>query len=293
MTDDTPTSTHAAAVARACRRLESDDPPPPLAELAAEAGLSPGHFQRVFRRVVGVTPKQYEGARRAGRLRDNLRTGDSVTDAILDAGYGSLGRAYEATDARLGMTPTRYRAGGAGEHIRYTAAPCSLGAVGIGATARGLAAIELADDPATAAARVCERFPRASLEAADGALAELVARVVAKIDAPASEPDLPLDIRGTAFQERVWRALRAIPAGETRTYGEIARALGQPTAARAVGRAVGSNRLAVAIPCHRAVPADGGAGGYRWGRERKRALLAREQPGSQSSASDDPDAGGA
>ncbi|MDZ7747542.1 MAG: methylated-DNA--[protein]-cysteine S-methyltransferase [Halofilum sp. (in: g-proteobacteria)] len=174
---------------------------------------------------------------------------------MLDAGYGSLGRAYEASGARLGMTPTRYRAGGAGEQLRCTAAPCRLGAVGIGVTARGLAAIELADTPEAALARVRERLPRAALEPADAALADTVAAVVAKIDAPGQAVELPLDIRGTAFQERVWRALQAIPAGTTRTYGEIARALGQPGAARAVGRAIAANRLAVAIPCHRAVPA--------------------------------------
>lgn len=280
------TRPHAARIAQACRRLEADDPPG-LAQLAAEAGLSPGHFQRVFRRAVGVTPKQYAGARRAQRLCTNLRNGARVTDALLDAGYGSLGRAYEATGARLGMTPSRYRAGGLGEHIRYTAAACSLGAVAIGATGRGLAAIELADTPSAAAERVCARFPRATLEPAEDALAAAVAAVVAKVDDPAAATlDLPLDIRGTGFQERVWRALQAIPAGATRSYGEIARAIGRPGAARAVGRAVAANRLAVAIPCHRAVPAAGGTGGYRWGSERKRALLEREADANKPDSDD-------
>jgi len=271
---------HAAMIAAACRRLENEDPAPDLASLAADAGLSRWHFQRVFRRTVGITPKQYAGAVRSGRLQTALGAGQPVTEAILDAGYGSLGRAYEDTGARLGMTPSAYRDGGRGERIRTACAPCTLGWVGIAVTDRGIAAIELADSAGEATQRMRRRFPRAAIEADDEALADLVSRVAHRVDRPGRGRDLPLDIRGTAFQQRVWAELRAIPAGTTATYGEIARRLGAPGSARAVGRAVASNPLAVAVPCHRAVRADGGLGGYHWGTERKRMLLTREAAGS-------------
>jgi len=267
---------HTQLVAAACRRLETSQCSPRVGELAAEAGLSPGEFHRVFRRVAGVTPGQYAAACRAARLQQGLRTGARVTQAILDAGYGSLGRAYEATSGRLGMTPSRYGAGGPGETIRHAATECHLGAVAIGVTERGLAAIELADTPEAALERLRTRFPEAHLQTAEHELADLLAQVVHKIDRPASDLDLPLDIRGTAFQERVWRALQAIPAGETRTYGDIARTIDHPQAARAVGSAVAANSLAVAIPCHRVLPANATVGQYRWGSDRKRRLLARE-----------------
>jgi len=267
---------HAAAVAAACRRLEREDPAPGLADLAADAGLSRWHFQRVFRRIVGVSPKQYASAVRAGRLREALAAAHPVTEALLDAGYGSLGHAYEDSASRLGMTPTTFRAGGRGEHIRTACATCALGWVGIGVTDRGIAAIELADSRADADARLRARFPRARIEADGGALADLVQAVARRVERPGDDAELPLDIRGTAFQQRVWAELQAIPPGRTASYRAIARRLGVPRAARAVGRAVAANPLAVAVPCHRAVRSDGGLGGYRWGEARKRTLLARE-----------------
>lgn len=271
------------AIAAACRRLEREQPPPAAAELAAEAGLSRWHFQRTFKALVGLTPKQYADARRDGRLRAALRSGTGVTEAIYAAGFGSGSRVYERAGTRLGMTPGRYRAGGAGITLRCAAARSTLGTVGVAASDRGIAAIELADDEEAAMACIRSRFPRADLRRADAALAELVRRVVALVEAPAGDAALPLDIRGTAFQQRVWRALAAIPPGRTASYGQIAHRIGRPAAARAVGRAIAANPLAVAVPCHRAVRGDGSPGGYRWGAERKRRLLARE-----TRAADDP-----
>lgn len=264
------------AITAACRRLEHEQPPPAVAALAAEAGLSRWHFQRTFKALVGLTPKQYADARRDGRLRRALEGGASVTDAVYAAGFGSSSRVYERADARLGMTPGRYRAGGAGVTLRCAVAASTLGTVGVAASDRGIAAIELADDERDAMERIRARFPRAELRRADAALAGLVRRAVALVEAPGTDAGLPLDIRGTAFQQRVWRALGAIPPGHTASYAEIARAIGRPTAARAVGRAIAANPFAVAVPCHRAVRSDGTPGGYRWGEERKRALLARE-----------------
>lgn len=264
------------AIAVACRRLEHEDPPPTSAVLAADAGLSAWHFQRAFKAIVGITPKQYADARRDGRLREALRSGASVTDAVYAAGFGSGSRVYERADARLGMTPGRYRSGGAGVTLRCATAVSTLGTVGVAASDRGIAAIELADDERAAMERIRARFPRADLCRADDALADLVRRTVALVEAPAADVTLPLDIRGTAFQQRVWHALGAIPPGRTASYAEIARSIGRPTAARAVGRAIASNPLAVAVPCHRAVRGDGTPGGYHWGEDRKRALLARE-----------------
>lgn len=263
------------AITAACRRLEHEDPPP-AAVLAAQAGLSPWHFQRTFKAVVGLTPKQYADAWREDRLRRALRSGARVADAVYAAGFGSSSRAYERASARLGMTPGRYRAGGTGVVLRCAVAASTLGTVGVAASDRGIAAIELADDERAAMGRIRARFPQARLQRADTGLAELVHRTVALVEAPAADVTVPLDIRGTAFQQRVWRALGAIPPGRTASYSEIARRIGRPTAARAVGRAIASNPLAVAVPCHRAVRADGTPGGYRWGQARKLALLARE-----------------
>lgn len=269
-------------IAAACRRLEREQPPPAAAELAAAAGLSRWHFQRRFKALVGLTPKQYADALRDGRLRAALLHGTSVTEAIYAAGFGSGSRVYERADARLGMTPGRYRAGGAGITLRCATAPSTLGTVGVAASDRGIAAIELADDAQAAMACIRARFPRADLRRGDQALADLVRRVVALVEAPAADAAVPLDIRGTAFQQRVWRALAAIPPGCTASYAEIARRIGRPTAVRAVGRAIAANPLAVAVPCHRAVRADGSPGGYRWGAARKRRLLAREAPGTDA-----------
>jgi AraC family transcriptional regulator of adaptative response/methylated-DNA-[protein]-cysteine methyltransferase len=264
------------AVKRACERIEEAEEAPNLAELAASAGLSPYHFHRVFKAITGVTPKAYALERRARRAADKLRTAETVTEAIYDAGFNSSSRFYENTDARLGMTPGAVRRGGAGILIRFAVGEASLGAVLVAATDKGVCAILLGDDPAALVRELQDRFPRADLEGGDAEFERMVAQVVGLVEAPGQRLDLPLDIRGTAFQQRVWAALSAIPAGKTATYAEIARAIGQPTAVRAVAQACGANPLAIAIPCHRVVRSDGDLSGYRWGVERKRELIARE-----------------
>lgn len=269
-------SAEAAAVARAVALIEAADEPPTLRELAAAAGLSPFHFHRQFKAATGLTPAAYARAHRAERLRGELATAPTVSAAIYEAGYGSSGRLYAESGATLGMTPTAYRAGAPGERISYTIAPSSLGLVMVGATERGVCAIELGDDRGALAASLKVRFPKAELVADDQGFAAWVQAVVNLVEAPRRGHDLPLDIRGTAFQRRVWAALREIPPGATASYSELAERLGQPGAARAVAQACASNTLAVAVPCHRVVKGDGSAGGYRWGVERKRALLARE-----------------
>lgn len=265
-----------AAVARAVALIEAADEPPALRELAAAAGLSPFHFHRVFKAATGVTPAAYARARRAERLRGELAAAPTVSAAIYEAGFGSSGRLYAESAATLGMTPTAYRAGAPGEQISYAVAPASLGWVLVAATERGLCAIELGDDAEALAEGLRARFPRARLVADDPAFAEQVRATVALVEAPRRGLDLPLDMRGTAFQRRVWAALRAIPPGTTASYAEVAAMIGQPGAARAVAQACAANTLAVAIPCHRVVRGDGTPGGYRWGSARKRAILARE-----------------
>lgn len=267
---------HAAAVAKACRTIEAAEEPPSLTELAHGAGLSAYHFHRVFKAVTGLTPKAYAAAGRAGRVRDRLARGAGVTEAIYDAGYNSGSRFYEQSDQILGMTPSAYRAGGVNAQIRFAIAECSLGAILVAASAKGVCAIQLGDDPDTLARDLQDRFPSAVLIGDDPGFEQLTAKVVALVEAPALGLDLPLDLRGTVFQQRVWQALRAIPAGSTASYGEIARRIGAPKAVRAVAQACASNALAVAIPCHRVVRTDGALSGYRWGVERKRALLQRE-----------------
>jgi AraC family transcriptional regulator of adaptative response/methylated-DNA-[protein]-cysteine methyltransferase len=271
---------HAELVARACRLIEEADEPPDLAALAAAVGLSRHHFHRVFVAETGVTPKAYAEAERARRLRRQLDGGTSVTDAIYAAGYGSNGRFYASSTARLGMTPSRFREGGVGTEVRFAIGRCSLGSVLVAATDQGVCAIELGDDPDALIRDFQDRFHRADLVGGDAAFEALVARVVGLVERPrdAAVTDLPLDVRGTAFQERVWRALQAIPPGTTTTYGELAQALGVPRAVRAVAGACAANKLAVAIPCHRVVRRDGSLSGYRWGIERKRALIERERP---------------
>jgi len=263
-------------VAAVCRLIESRAEVPPLAELARTAGLSAWHFHRVFRRETGVTPAAYAAAQRARRVRDRLAASKSVTDAIYESGFNSSGRFYEHADAMLGMTPTAYRAGGADTTIRFAVGQCSLGAILVAATARGVCAILLGDDPDELLRDFQKRFPRANLIGADARFEKLVARVVGFVEAPAVGLDLPLDVRGTAFQQRVWQALRAIPTGATTSYGAVARKIGAPRSVRAVARAIASNPIAVAIPCHRVIASDGALTGYRWGIARKRALLDRE-----------------
>lgn len=268
---------HTAIVAELCRWIERAPRPPTLAQLARRAGLSRHHLHRLFKAATGLTPKAYAAAHRAQRVRRALASGASVTEAIYAAGYGSNGRFYEEANALLGMTPRRYRAGGTGSEIRFAVGQCSLGAILVAAGERGVCAIALADDPERLVRELQDRFPRATLIGDDAAFAGWVAKVVGCVEAPRLGLDLPLDIRGTAFQQRVWQALRAIPPGTTATYAQIARRIGSPKAVRAVAQACAANPLAVAIPCHRVVRTDGALAGYRWGIERKRALLDREQ----------------
>ena len=264
------------AVRRACKRIDEAEEAPKLAELAANVGLSPHHFHRVFKAVTGVTPKAYAAEKRARRAAEKRGAAGTVTEAIYDAGFSSSSRFYETAAARLGMTPGAVRRGGAGQVIRFAVGEASLGAVLVAATDKGVCAIMLGDDPDRLVRELQDRFPRAELAGGEPAFERMVARVVGMVEAPGQRLDLPLDIRGTAFQQRVWAALRAIPAGQTATYKDIARAIGQPRAVRAVAQACGANPLAVAIPCHRVVRTDGDLSGYRWGVERKRALIARE-----------------
>ncbi|RDD96751.1 bifunctional DNA-binding transcriptional regulator/O6-methylguanine-DNA methyltransferase Ada [Paracoccus pantotrophus] len=267
---------NAALVAAACRLIEGAETPPSLQALADAAGLSPFHFHRQFKAATGLTPRAYAAAHRAGRLRDRLAQGASITGAIYEAGFGSNSRFYEGADGMLGMTPTAWRKGGAGAEIRFALAQCALGALLVAQSRRGICAIALGDDPETLLHDFQDRFPAAELIGGDAAFEALVARVVGFVEAPGIGLDLPLDIRGTAFQQRVWQALRQIPPGSTASYAEIARRIGAPRASRAVAAACAANDIAVAIPCHRVVRSDGALSGYRWGVARKRALLDRE-----------------
>ncbi len=267
---------HATLVADVCRFIETEDEMPSLDALARHAGMSVYHFHRTFKAVTGVTPRSYAQAHRAKRVRSELEGPSRVTDAIFDAGYNSNARFYENAGALLGMTPTAYRRGGANAEIRFAIGASSLGAILVARSVRGVCAILLGDDPDALARDLQDKFPHATLIGDDADFAQLVARVVGLIEAPGNAPNLPLDIRGTAFQQRVWEALRKIPAGTTASYSEIAKAIGAPKSVRAVAQACAANSLAVAIPCHRVVRNDGALSGYRWGVERKRALLDRE-----------------
>lgn len=266
-----------ARIAAACRRIEGATEPPSLAELATQAGLSTFHFHRLFKAATGLTPKQYADAHRAGRVRDALSRADAkVTDAIFDAGFNATGRFYEQAGAVLGMTPRQYRAGGVDARIAFAIAQTSLGALLVARSARGVCAISLGDDPDALLRELQDRFPRAELVGGDPGFERLVAQVVGLIAQPGIGHDLPLDVRGTAFQQRVWQALRRIPPGQTASYADIAARIGSPKAVRAVAQACAANTLAIAIPCHRVVRSDGALSGYRWGVARKRALLERE-----------------
>ena len=268
---------HAAKVAEAARRIAASETMPSLASLAAKAGLSPHHFHRVFKAVTGLTPKDYAAAHRGRKLREQLHDGASVTQAIYDAGYNSGSRFYEKSKSLLGMTPSNYRAGGTDEEIRFAIAKTSLGALLVAASDKGVCAILLGDDPEKLLRDLQDRFNRARLVGGDAKFERLVAKIVGLVEHPRKGLDLPLDIRGTAFQQRVWKALTAIPAGKTASYAQIARKIGRPQAVRAVAQACAANNLAVAIPCHRVVKTDGGLSGYRWGVARKQELLKREQ----------------
>jgi AraC family transcriptional regulator of adaptative response/methylated-DNA-[protein]-cysteine methyltransferase len=267
---------NAETIARICRTIEQAEDAPRLADLAKAAGLSSSHFHRTFKAVTGVTPKTYAAAQRAGRVRDRLGRSATVTEAIYAAGFNASSRFYEKADAMLGMTPSDYRAGGADAAIRFAVGECSLGSILVASSEKGVCAILLGDDPDGLVRDLQDRFPRAALIGGDAEFEALVARVVGLIEAPAIGLDLPLDIRGTAFQQRVWAALREVRPGTTVTYGDIAARIGMPKAMRAVAGACAATPLAVAIPCHRVVRTDGSLSGYRWGVERKRALIERE-----------------
>jgi len=267
---------HAARVAEVCRLIENAEQAPSLEELANHAGLSTYHLHRVFKAVTGLTPKAYAAAHRTKRVRAELDRSSTVTEAIYGAGYSSNGRFYEKSNEVLGMTPTNYRAGGANTEIRFAIGECSLGPILVAASERGVCAILMGDDPDELARDLQDRFPRANLIGGDAEFEQLVSKVVGFVEAPGLGLDLPLDVRGTAFQQRVWQALREIPAGETVSYANIANRIGSPKSVKAVAQACAANVLAVAIPCHRVVRNDGGLSGYRWGVERKRALLDRE-----------------
>ena len=268
--------THAAAVARACRLIEDADEAPSLEVLAKAVGMSTFYFHRIFKALTGVTPKDYAAAHRSRRVREELSKSDTVTEAIYGAGFHSNGRFYADSSQRLGMTPTSFRKGGTGATIRFAVGECSLGSVLVAASDKGVCAISLGDDPEALVHDLQDQFPKAQLIGGDDEIEQMVARVVGFIEAPKTGLDLPLDVRGTAFQQKVWRALREIPAGSTVSYTEIAERIGAPKAVRAVAQACASNQLAIAIPCHRVLRHDGNLSGYRWGVQRKSALLARE-----------------
>lgn len=272
--NENPDGRTAEVIRRACECIEAAEVQPDLGTLARGAGYSPWHFQRLFKAYVGLSPKQYAVARRKARLRQVLPNARSVTDAIYAAGFGASSRAYEDKGA-LGMAPSAYRNGAGGETIRYTSTESSLGPVLVAATDRGVCMIEFGEQEQLVLV-LKRRFPKACLILEDRDLAALVERVVQLIDEPSAGCDLPLDIRGTAFQERVWKALTLIPTGQTVSYAELAERIGQPTAARAVARACATNIIAVAVPCHRVVRGSGDLSGYKWGVDRKETLLARE-----------------
>ena len=267
---------HQAKIIAACRAIETAEETPSLDALARLAGLSRYHFHRLFQRATGLTPKAYAAAHRSRRVREELPKQPTVTAAIYGAGYNSNGRFYEKSTRLLGMKPKAFREGGRGERIRFAIGECSLGAILVAASDRGVCAVFISDDPEALARNLQDRFPRAHLAGGDRGFERTVARVVGFVEAPGIGLDLPLDVRGTAFQQRVWQALQKIPAGSTASYTEIARRIGRPKAVRAVAQACAANPIAVAIPCHRVVRHDGALSGYRWGVERKRALLKRE-----------------
>ncbi|CAB3656089.1 MAG: methylated-DNA--[protein]-cysteine S-methyltransferase [Achromobacter sp.] len=266
---------HAAAVERACRALEAEQPPD-LNTLAEQAGMSRFHFHRIFKAATGITPKAYANALRADRARQQLRQSASVTDAMYGAGFNSSGRFYEAAPAILGMTPTAFRKDGEGVEIRFAVGQCALGALLVAASDTGICEIALHEDPEQLVRNLQDRFKAARLIGADQEFEQWMAAVVGFVENPSVGLHLPLDVRGTAFQRRVWEALREIPVGTTVTYTDVAERIGSPRSVRAVARACATNNIALAIPCHRVVRTDGSLAGYRWGIERKRELIERE-----------------
>jgi AraC family transcriptional regulator of adaptative response/methylated-DNA-[protein]-cysteine methyltransferase len=267
---------HAKKVREACRLIETAEEELRLGDLAEAVGLSPYHFHRIFKAALGVTPKAYATAKRNKRMREELGRGGTVTQAIYGAGFNSNGRFYATSSEALGMTPRDFKSGGTNAEIRFAIGECSLGAILVATSEKGVCAILLGDEPEPLLNELQDQFPRAHLVGGDKEFERIAAKVIAFVEAPRGYLELPLDIQGTAFQHRVWEALRRIPAGATASYTEIAEAIGAPKAVRAVASACAANRLAVAIPCHRVVRTGGALSGYRWGVERKRALLAKE-----------------
>jgi AraC family transcriptional regulator of adaptative response/methylated-DNA-[protein]-cysteine methyltransferase len=264
-------------IRRACVYLANVEGRPSLATLARRLGGSPYHVQRNFKRLVGVTPREFADAVRLRKVKARLRRGDQVTGAMLEAGYGSSSRFYERAVPKLGMAPTVYRRGGAGMSINYALVDSPMGRLLVAATARGVCAVSMGDSDGDLVRALTGEYPSATIAADKGALAGSVKQILAHLEGRQPRLDLPLDVRATAFQWQVWEALRSIPFGETRTYGQIAAAIGRPAAVRAVARACATNPVAIAIPCHRVVAADGRASGYRWGAKRKKMLLAAER----------------
>jgi AraC family transcriptional regulator of adaptative response/methylated-DNA-[protein]-cysteine methyltransferase len=267
---------YAVKVTRACRIIEQLDTLPRLKDLAARVDVSAYYFHRKFKQITGLTPREYAMAHRIKRIKSALERRGTITQAIFNAGYNSNSRFYEKSNEVLGMTPTHYQSGGANTEIRFAIGECSLGSLLIAQSERGVCAILLGDDPELLVRDLQDRFSRADLIGGDSQFEQLIAKVVGFIEAPGIGLDLPLDVRGTAFQQRVWQALHQIPVGETLSYTELACRIGAPTSVRAVAQACAANAIAVAIPCHRVVRNDGTLAGYRWGIERKRALLERE-----------------
>jgi AraC family transcriptional regulator, regulatory protein of adaptative response / methylated-DNA-[protein]-cysteine methyltransferase len=264
-------------ITRICKLIETSETSLSLSELAAVAGLSQYHFQRSFKEIVGVTPKAYEKAQREKRLRDQLQKGVSVTQSIYDAGFGTSSHFYEGANEMLGMAPSQYKAGAKNIEIQFATAQSFLGWVLVASTEKGICAIDFGESPETLIEGLKTRFPKALLREPDVEFSGWVAQVIAFIETPKRGLDLPLDIQGTAFQQRVWKALQTIPPGSTLSYSEVAQQIEMPSAVRAVATACAANTLAVAIPCHRVVRSNGELSGYRWGIERKRALLEQEK----------------
>lgn len=275
---------NAAIIAKACRLIEESEEFPSLEDLAKTAELSASYFHRLFKSMTGVTPKNYAAAHQASRVREELANGRSVTEAMYGAGFNSSGRFYEKSTTILGMTPSQYRSGGANEDIRFAVGQSSLGAILVASSDKGVVSILIGDDPDELVRDLQDRFPRARLVGADQEYESMVARVVGYVEAPGIGLNLPLDVRGTAFQRRVWQALQDIRLGQTSSYSEIAHRIGAPKSARAVARACAANNIAVAIPCHRVVRNDGALSGYAWGVERKRKLIAHETAHAQIEA---------
>ena len=265
------------AVEKVCRLIESADEFPNLVEMAKISGLSQFYFHKVFKQYTGITPKAYVSFCRSNRMRQRLNNCNSVTEAIYDSGYNASSRFYEESSCRIGMKPNQFRNKGAGTKMRFAVGQCSLGAILVASTEKGICAIELGDDPNGLINHFQERFKNAEIVGADVEFEKIIAHVIGLVENPRQKFSLPLDIQGTIFQQKVWNILQKIPVGKTKTYSEVAKTLGNPSAVRAVGSACARNKIAVVIPCHRVIKNDGSLAGYRWGVERKLSLLTRER----------------